>query len=83
MSNSLQHLTLRQLIDKSRVETEVSSPVGSTIQRRDFLKGIAAGSLVILTATDGTTTVAASDDLATDENLSPSLFVAIEPDGTV
>jgi isoquinoline 1-oxidoreductase beta subunit len=83
MNNSLQDLTLRQLIDKSRLETEVKSPSESTILRRDFLKGIAAGSLVILTATDGTTTVAASDDLATDRNLSPSLFVAIEPDGTV
>jgi isoquinoline 1-oxidoreductase beta subunit len=83
MNNPLQQLTLRQLIDKSRVETEVKIPLGSAILRRDFLKGIAAGSLVILTATDGTTTVAASDDLATDKNLSPSLFVAIEPDGTV
>ena len=83
MNHSLQDLTLRQLIEKSRIETEVKSPAGSTILRRDFLKGIAAGSLVILTTTDGTTTAAAADALPTDKNLSPSLFVAIEPDGTV
>jgi len=83
MSNSTQQLTLRELIDKSRLETEIQSSFASPILRRDFLKGVAAGSLVILAATDGTTTVAASDDLATDNNLSPSLFVAVEPNGMV
>ena len=38
MNNPLQQLTLRQLIDKSRIETEVKSPLGSAILRRDFLK---------------------------------------------
>ena len=83
MSNSLQNLTLREMIEKSRLETEVRATSKKPIQRRDFLKGIAAGSLVILTTTQGHTTAASAADLSTDNNLSPSLFVAIEPDGTV
>lgn len=83
MSNSLQHTTLRQWIENARRETAIDPGPTSRVARRDFLKGIAAGSLVILTAKNGDTIAARADDLGTDDSLSPSLFVAIEPDGTV
>ena len=83
MSGSTQDLTLRQMIERSRLETEIKADNPSPVNRRDFLKGIAVGSLVILASGDGTTTAAHTSDLATERNLSPSLFVAVEPDGTV
>ncbi|WP_417317602.1 molybdopterin cofactor-binding domain-containing protein [Emcibacter sp.] len=51
------------------------------ITRRSILKGAAAGSLVLTATTGGfsMTKVFAGED----KNLSPNLFVVIEPDGTV
>ena len=83
MSSSSQDLTLREMIERSRLETEIKTKTSTPVKRRDFLKGIAAGSLIILCSPDGTTTAARTKDLANNQNLSPSLFVAVEPDGTV
>ena len=72
MSNSTRDLTLREMIEKSRLETEVKAKTPSTVNRRDFLKGIAVGSLVILCSADGTTTAARANAIANNQTLTPS-----------
>ena len=81
--------SLRELIERNRLETEVRDETSSEenvsgFSRRGFLASVSAGSLILMGRVSSGNNVSLANAHAADvEAFAPSLFVSIDPDGTV
>ncbi len=94
MNKPTSELTLRELIEQNRRETEISpastvalilnTAVFNPLTRRNFLAGISAGSLVLMCRVGaGNAAEVAKLAKANADAFAPDLWVSIAPDGTV
>jgi isoquinoline 1-oxidoreductase subunit beta len=92
MNKPIAELTLREMIEQNRLETEIrpaSSAVVDTasfnpITRRSFLAGISAGSLVLMCRVGSANATEFADPAKVNaDSFAPDLWVSIAPDGTV
>jgi isoquinoline 1-oxidoreductase subunit beta len=92
MNKPTSELTLREMIEQNRRETEISpvstvalnASIFNPVTRRRFLAGISAGSLVFLCRVGaGNAAEIAKLGKANAEAFAPDLWVSIGPDGTV
>ncbi len=92
MNKSTSELTLRELIEQNRLETEISpastevlnTAVFNPVTRRSFLAGLSAGSLLLMCRVGlGNTAEVADPAKVNAEAFAPDLWVSIAPDGTV
>ena len=97
MNKPTSELTLRELIEQNRRETEISpastvalntavlnTAVFNPLTRRSFLAGLSAGSLVLMCRVGaGNAAEIAKLAKANADAFAPDLWVSIAPDGTV
>ena len=97
MNKPTSELTLRELIEQNRLETEISpasqavlntavldTAVFNPVTRRGFLAGLSAGSLLLMCRVGlGKTAEVADPAKVNADAFAPDLWVSIAPDGTV
>jgi isoquinoline 1-oxidoreductase beta subunit len=87
VNKPISELTLRELIEQNRRETEItaaSMAVLNPVTRRGFLAGLSAGSLLLMCRVGlGNTAEFADPAKVNPDSFKPDLFVSIAPDGTV
>ncbi|HEV8068044.1 MAG TPA: molybdopterin cofactor-binding domain-containing protein [Planctomycetaceae bacterium] len=92
MNKPTTELTLRELIERNRLETQISpastaaldTAVFNPVTRRGFLAGLSAGSLLLMCRVGlGKTAEVADPAKVNADAFAPDLWVSIAPDGTV